>query len=236
MLRQQPLKGSTQGKSEQQQGFLNQASYLGSLDNDNPYLGKALLPLSQSDINNILSMLSVSSDNIQEDAPDKIFQADKKSLQERLFAFFDLVQIHLLQTPSNGWNLPESLLPENAEFSAGVVMSGDRVLRVIIPNRPEELASLQKIYSIEGYKFQTANLDIHDKQLSLRFPDGGERALTPAVHITLAGAIDIPVQLKPESIPFAKNTSDILFSTKFKLQNTEIEGVIPFGNLKIVKS
>lgn len=91
------------------QSFLSQATYLGSLDNDNPGILKAVQPFTEADISNLLYNLSVDSDNTQEDSPSSANLVNRQSLQQRLKTFFNYIQITQLKTPLNGWTIPGHL-------------------------------------------------------------------------------------------------------------------------------
>ncbi len=91
------------------QSLLNQSTYLASLDNENPALLKAALPLTEADINNLLFSLSVASDNHQEDHPVSADPVTKQILSQRLKTFFDYAKITQLKTPSGGWTIPSYL-------------------------------------------------------------------------------------------------------------------------------
>lgn len=98
------------------QAFLNQSTYLGSLDNENPAVLKAILPLSDADVNNILYNLTLQADTSQEDSPQSANLVDSKLLKQRLNNFFDYVKITQLKTPAHGWTVPGTLLKDPSKI------------------------------------------------------------------------------------------------------------------------
>lgn len=91
------------------QSLLSQAVYLGSFDNENSGILKALKPITPQDIDNLLHSLSISSENTQEDQPSSADLVNQQALSQRLKTFFTYVNIQQLKTPPNGWMIPKHL-------------------------------------------------------------------------------------------------------------------------------
>lgn len=130
------------------QAFLNQTAFLGSFDNDNHSLLKAILPISNDDISNLLYSLSIDSDNIQEDKPTSAEPIAQGLLKDRLKGFFDYVKITQLKTPSTGWTIPKNIL-ENSSLPKR--LNGDVIL-----NSALEATSLSKIRNIHKIVFDVS--------------------------------------------------------------------------------
>ena len=122
--------------------ILQQTSYLGSFDQNNPSLSKALIPLSLSDLNNLYSMIGIAANNTQENDSDSVQPASQDEVQSQLRSFFDFVQIKELKTPfSLFWTLSKNLWPENAIFKAILLEKKEKRLRYILPKEIKALSS-----------------------------------------------------------------------------------------------
>ncbi|MBS4165593.1 Uncharacterized protein NEOC65_000655 [Neochlamydia sp. AcF65] len=145
------------------QAFLSQATYLGSLDNENLAILKATLPISDADINNLLYTLSIASENIQEDHPASADSVNQQLLRERLKTFFKYTEVNWLKTPPAGWALP-TVLQKNAllpkQLPGGFQM---RALPI--------LESLDRILYLQKILFDVS-FEMEGHQVSGRIPMG----------------------------------------------------------------
>lgn len=96
-------------KPQLTQSFLSQSTYLGSLDNENENILKAIQPISEADLNNLFYSLSVNSENSQEETPLSAELVQQELLKERVLNFFNYVKILQLKVPSSGWTIPAAL-------------------------------------------------------------------------------------------------------------------------------
>lgn len=108
-LRLRLLRLTNEAKPQLTQAFISQTVLLGSLDNENPGLLKAKIPLTAGDAGNLLQVLSRNTENDQEDQPGSIVALSKAELSKRLKAYFENINISSLKTPAYGWTVPGAL-------------------------------------------------------------------------------------------------------------------------------
>src|SRR5262249_12979835 len=68
------------------QSFLNQAIYLGSFEENNPFYKKTLIPLTKADLKNIKFLLSLNNEE-KSDQPESFKKLHPEGLQKRLELF-----------------------------------------------------------------------------------------------------------------------------------------------------
>ncbi len=212
------------GEPNQTQAFLNQAAYLGSLDPENPNLSQSILKVSPADLNNILDMISVASDN--QDNPDTVLTLKAPEVREQLKSFFDAVTVHQLKTPAVGWNIPRTILPKEGSVSAILLKQGNRIVKVVIPQYARSASQLAS--------------DHHGESIVLQFKDGKPlyKDLELPKWVTVETLSDIPMNARVElgSIEKALNANDVIFDVKFSLQGLAFAGKVPYRFLLISKA
>lgn len=212
------------GEPNQTQAFLNQAAYLGSLDPENPTLAATILKVSNADLNNILDMISVASDN--QDNPETVLTLKAPEVREQLKAFYDAVTVHELKTPAVGWNIPRTILPKEGTLSALLVKQGNRWIKVIIPQNARDVTKLASAY--------------HAEQITLTFKEGkpflGDQELPKWATVEMLNDIPMTATVDLTSIDRALNANDVVFDVKFSLQSLPFEGKVPYRFLLISKA
>jgi len=229
-------KRSKRPSKDQQQGFLSQASYVGSMDPINPWLSKAVVSVTVSDLSNLLANLSYQTNSNQEDNPDKLQLADKSVVQDRLRAFFDHVEVEKLKTPDSGWRLPRTILPKEALWDVAIVKRGNLIQQFLIPMKSERLMALFTPLQAQGFTVFPGKLKFSNDQISVILPDGSESPLPQAAQLFLEGGIVIPAQLEKSSLATATEASTLKFHTQFSVQGVELSGEIPYGTLRIAQA
>lgn len=139
------------------QSFLSQGAYFGSLDEENSAILKALLPLTEADINNLLYNLSIDSGKSQEDSPDSADLVNQKTLRERLKTFFKYITITQLKTPGNGWTIPGHVINNT---SPPIRLGKD-----VLINASVIMDSLEKVRNIRKIQFDIS-LDYEGRHLT----------------------------------------------------------------------
>lgn len=164
-----PLPGLTQAS-------LSQAGYLGSLDNENPSLLKALLPVHENDINNLMYSLSIDSDNFQEDNPQSAEVVNAQVLRQRLKNFFNYVKVEQLKTPETGWTIPGTLLnsPLPKQLPGGTLIKASLFVD-----------SLDKIRHLRKILFDV-NFDWQGEHIAGRVPLGYLQLANPRLQTSFA--------------------------------------------------
>lgn len=211
-------------------GFLNQATYLGSLDPTNTQLAHTIIAYTASDIGNILKMTTVAADKIQDDVPDRIFKADPETIKERLRTFFSYASIQSLETPSSGVRIPASLLPKATPLHVKAVYKKDKLLRILLPLNKNDLFS-----SDADIVYRPAQIVKNDSSIELAIGDHTER-LESRVPLILAGGAILESEIIPESISNVMDPSHLRFNIHFLFQGHHITGELPLGNMEIVKA
>lgn len=225
-----PLAGNMRDAGANQ-AFLTQGVYLGSFESQNPNLQKTLLPLASSDVKNLLETLSLSSEGIQEEASEELKRVSDKEFQNRLKVLFENISIMKLKTPASGWLLPRSLLPESGTFQVSIVMKGDEIERVMIP---QEVAQLEKEY------LELKRLGFNVKKGKLQFPgplvtmDGVSKPLNNTkVPLIVPGGVTFEAKLIQDSLKSLRSQRDLQFDLSMVLQKTTMSGKTRLGQLEI---
>jgi lipoprotein-releasing system permease protein len=145
------------------QSFLNQTTYLGSLDHENSGVLKAILPFKEADIQNLLFSLSLDANNSQEDHPEAAELVDQQVLRQRLETFFRYIKIMQLKTPSYGWTIPGRILSDSKP--------PERLGSNVLMDASIFMESLNTAQTIRKIQFDIS-FDHEGKQLSGRVPLG----------------------------------------------------------------
>lgn len=215
------------------QSFLSQSAYVGSFDSANSALQKALLPITPADIDNLLRNITLSSDNIQEDAPDAIHRVDREKAHGRINTAMGFIQIDRLRTPLHGWALPNELLPDNCSFSACLINNGLDSKKVIIPRDSASVdrlvTELEAEYYVEVYPI---TLTVRDGHLKYQI-HGEEKELPNNTHLVIEGGKSFSATLNSDSIGRAKEASDLAFAIDFPIQGNHLIGSTPLGDLEV---
>lgn len=220
---------------QQNQAFLSQVTYLGSFDPDNPSLPRSISTVTMDDLNNILKMLSVTSDNIQEDRPEALYQMDSPSMQRQLSRFFQSTSVQALKTPSEGWQIPKQLLPESVQWRGALVSNAEgKQLYVLIPTQAQQVDHLEKNEVRDGYFVQPVDVAIQNGKITLTTDE--PLLQQHQLPLVIPGNILIPASLLETSIEKAKRAQDVRFAIAMPVQGTTIQGIVNYGRLTIGKA
>lgn len=110
-------------KSWSSQTFLTQLSYLASFSDNNTRMNKSSIAPTGEDLSNFLTLLSLSTDSVQEDNPDLSSPLSQDILHKRLKDFFHFIKITHLQTPDRGWMIPKDLTAQQG-LSSSIFLEG----------------------------------------------------------------------------------------------------------------
>lgn len=209
------------------QSFLNQTTYLGSLDTQNKTLAHTMLPLSMEDLNNTLKILTLAPDNIKNDSSEYFEYLRKTIAQKKLHTFFDTVKVSELKTSKMGWRLPRGILPEDANWDVLVVEKGGLISSLIIPQSSNSMPDVSNSFP--------GKLQIINKELILK---KGDQEITLPFHtpLIIPEGIHFHAKLVEESLEQAKQAANVRFFIQFDLQGTTISGETSFRNLEIAKA
>ena len=186
-------------------------------------------------------MLSLSSGNIQEDAPDHIVSFEHQIFQHRLRSFIEYVDVLQLKTPVGGWVLPKSVLNslnEDRSFDVIAIYSENKMSRIFIPQHVKEIIPLQNEIQEGGFTTKIGKLAIpsaenSNRTMTLKIDGEPIQNLSGRIPLIIPGNIVFHAELSQNSIPAATQGSDLRFSITLNIQETELKGKVPLGRLEI---
>lgn len=225
------------GPPGQTQQFMEQASYVGSFDADSKAIASALAPISADDYNNLLHMQAVSSDNVQEEAPDAVHRLESAPLRERLQAYFSAITVSELRTPPQGWRLPNALWPTDGQFAGLGVLRNGNIVRVILPTTKESAAQLARQLLDHNILTAPVELFFNQRELTVKRGDQAEEATVSAQPpLYLAGNSTLTATLIEPSLAQAAKPADIRFHVSVKVQGTTLQGNVSLGTLEVAQA
>lgn len=213
------------------QGFLNQSTYLGSLDPTNPMMARAIIPYSAADIGNILKMSTVAADRIQDDVPDRVFKADPENIKERLRTFFSYASIKALKAPPAGTRFPHAILPNSVPLTVAAAYRQDTLVKVVLPINKRDI-----IDPGSDLVYKTATLTKNGSQMELHVQGQSAEVLPERTPIFLAGGTVLEAEIIPDSISAVMDPSHLRFHIHFLLQGHHVAGDMAMGNLEVAKA
>lgn len=213
------------------QGFLNQSTYLGSLDDTNPLLYKAVIPYTAADIGNILKMSTVAADQISDESPDRVFKAAPETIKERLHTFFNYASIQQLRTPAAGTRLPTLLLPNATPLKVKAAFRGDRLVKVLVPATKNSKWDLD-----EHLSYKDGLLTKNNTQIELSIEGESAEILPLRFPLFLEPNTLLDAEVVPESIASVIDPSHVRFNVHFLLQGHHAAGNITLGNMEVAKA
>ena len=126
--------GYTSPNSLSIESVLSYPTFLGHFAGVDAHLSRTLMPIQNDDINNVLYQLGTNKNPNQ--------------VQE----FWKQVGFSQLKTPPSGWLIPPSWMPNHAQWTVAMVMQGDQPVRIIVPQKAEEIYSLKELLESQGKK------------------------------------------------------------------------------------
>lgn len=214
------------------QSVLSYPAYLGNFETGNSQLGKTILPLEKQDLNNLLSLIGIANHEPLEESVDDKEAFSPDILQKRLKNYFNFVTIKELQTRPAGWNIPRALLPSQVQWDVCVILKDQHAVRMIVPQKAEQLITLQKTLEEQGLSVVIGKIIIHDGVVSLILTNQEPQKLSHYT-LTLAGGSSFEAQLDPVSIEGAKHLDDLRFRVEVPIQGVLLEGQAAYRGLEI---
>ncbi len=216
------------GEPNYTQSFLSQVSYISSFDAENQELLATLVPPSAADIAHQLQLLSLSSDNIREEAPSVDRALSPALFQERARRFFEHAKIAKLKTREGGWICPRELLPKQGGMQAELFEDeGGGSHLTLFKERVKERVGLsgqivEVIFDNEG----------------LHCFGGSKEPITlgTGCQIAIDGGVELLASLIPSSIGSAKEPGGVLFETTFELQGIKLAGAASLQGLSVTEA
>ncbi len=215
---------------------LEQSTYLGSFDQNNPALTKALLPLNMQDLSNLYMLTGIAFDPLKEEENDPLKLPLKEEIQERLSTFFKFVQVRELKTPSPFWPMPKNLWPENGTFQSIALQKKERLTAIVIAKETRHIPQLLSEYANQGYHASRAVLEFRQGKPWFKIEGKEVEPLSPRLTIALEGDLPLSASLVESSIEQAARPSLVQFRLSFYLQGIPFHGEVPYGSLQIAKA
>lgn len=204
---------------DSQTGGLSQGAYLASFDGTNPWFQNTLLKVTASDVENLLHTFSREAKGER-----SFFIRDMKNI-------LSFVQINQLSTPSNGWKIPLSILPQKASWIAYALQDKEgKTNAIFIPFNASQITQLESD-TVQSAQIKKGVLNIEES--SILFTEGEQTIDASNIPLELPSGLAFPVELIPESVMLARSPSQIKFKTEFDIQGTTINGTIPMKGLSI---
>lgn len=220
-------------KKKLSQGYVSQASFVGSLDAGNPWLFKTVLAPSMNDLSNILHNLAYENDSFENGESLSLSTIDYPQFQKRLKAFFAHTSIDKLKTPETGWQLPFDLLPTKATWDVIAIKRNGKISQLILPPEAKTIPQLLQQKSSGETVFESGILSIDGGNYHLTLSDQEAKTLTSLPRLIIPGGIMIPAALISGTAERSHKPSDLLFHGSLTVQGSPLSGTIRYGTLEI---
>lgn len=206
-----------------QQTYLNQVSYIASLDSENAKLQKLVLPLSKEDFNNLLQAFFVS------DASS--YEEEKKFLSatsDNIALFFKPIEkISFLTT--NRFVLSPSLFPHTGKLKGIALVRADKIFKVIIPSSTKQLQALEKRLAMAGQDVDRVEITFEAQQFHLLDQQGLEAS--PDITLALDEGIPFVGTFIEKSAHHPASIHSLQFSIEGTIQGMPIKGTTRYQGL-----
>lgn len=202
---------------------LEHGSFIGSFETDTPAIGKALIPPTSADYNNLLGMQGVPLDPSQ------------KSKSSQAYApFFDSIAVTSLKTPAQGWRLPINLLPTSEVILSGYALyKEDTINRILLPAEVNDIRDLGEKLKINKWNVKPVKIKVQNGVMEEIVGNQQSKPVGTWVPLNIVGNLNLDAQLIETSIAKAKNFKGIRFEVKGNLQGYALSGSVPLGSLDI---
>lgn len=208
---------------------LSYPAYLGNFESDNSQISRTLIPLRMQDLTNVLNLSGIAA-NKESDEESFLSQP---ILQQHLKDFFEYVHVTKLKTASTGWIIPRSFLPPQAYWAACVIMKGQEIIRIVIPQNAQNTQPLKTTLEEQGFSVVSSHLKLENLQLMIELQDGNLIPVPPRLPIVLEGGVELSAQLDTTSIDKARKVQDIRFFIDTVIQHSPISGKVPYRQLEL---
>lgn len=208
-----------------QQTYLNQVSYVASLDSENAKLQRLVLPLSKGDFNNLLNTFFFSEASSFEE--EKTFL---NALPQNVAHFFKPIEKISFQTTGQ-FVLPSSLFPANGKLKGiGLVRSG-KIYKVVLPQSARQLAALESHLADKGYDVDRVEVAFDASRLIISDSRGFAAANDLVISVNEGAHFD--GTLIEESLKNAESIQSLQFYLQGSIQDLPIKGPVAYRGLEI---
>lgn len=218
---------------EASQTYLTQASYVAAYDPANVHLHKLLLPLTTTDLGNLLTSLDRSSSVADDEGVLLDIGVDAVTLRQKLVPFFSNVSITALKTAPNGFIVPPSLYPKEGSWEGyGIVQKG-KIRQVYIPAALGQ-KNVQELLTLGGYEIVPGRIDF--KGDTSTFIPATEGEIAKRLDFVLEGDLPIQAKLLPASVESASSLASIQFEVQTTVQGIPLAGVVAYRDLELAEA
>jgi len=232
LIRDIPQVGSSAHGYEHHQSFLTQNAYLGSIDPNNPKFNKTLTALNGRDVQNLLNMASVSSENMHEDSPDSIIRLSEERSAEKLRQILGTVEIKTVRTPLTGWQVPKSIFNDSCNLKACLVRTRKRVERLVLPQSEQSLEALKQALLVSDN--DVAIVDLKNESNRLYVQENEEQfALPDDVPVILEGGVGFKAAPLEDSVNLAARADQLQLLASIPIQNRLFDAIVSLEGLEL---
>lgn len=201
--------------------FLTQVSYLASFPSSNPSLKDLLIPPSKEDINHLLYLAGHELNEYKAEQEPLVQPSSSHSFQSQILSILDNVEIQSLETTFPLWTIPQSLLPNQAEFKALCVKKGNDIIRISLLD-----PSLKS--PLNGQNQERGVLHIQNNQISF-VSSSGAIDLSPSIPITNG----YPLVFKLKGQPQVESNQSLIVDVETTIQGHILKGLIQWHGLQV---
>lgn len=216
LMRLQLLRPGSEMRSEENQGYLTQVSYLASVPDQCPGLPSLLLPPTEKDLNHLLYLAAHSTEFSRQDAPALTHKTSQETARERISQLLSNVKVHQLKPRFAFWQLSPSLLSDKRPLVGIAQIRNGKLSRIDIPADREKAAGSE--HSVKIWK-DAGSLFIEDKQ-------GRKQQLSLHTPLLVDGQVRFDVIKTSQTDP-------LVFFVNGALQGTPLQGDITLQGFEI---
>ncbi len=212
---------------------LSYPAYLGNFESENGPMVHTLLPVEGKDIHNLFRLLGTAT-SIEDHPPEKTTKYSSEIFREQLNHFFELIHPRELITPSFGWQIPEHLYPQKANWNGYAASKDGKITHVYISSKRHEEAPFLNWLDDKQETLKPVTLIFSESNpLVIKSKDSAESTQALKTPLILAPNLSIKADLDPDSLHEAHSIYDLKFQVTFPVQNSILTGKISLSSLHI---
>lgn len=216
---------------DDKQSFLTQMTYIASFSEDSPFIHSLLIPPSVDDINHLIYLSSLISDDFTKDTPSNTSQATPSVFQKRMQDLLSYLTIEKMQSKAAHFSLPSNYLQNGSSFQATAFLHEGALSHLTLASnssKPSSSNDLSK-YLLHG---TLKKIDDH-----LYFYPTSSKPCVEVDHLPLylEDPLSFETSVIDSSLASAQNLRSLKVHLKSRLQNQLIHGVSSLNSLEASK-
>ena len=216
---------------DDKQSFLTQMTYIASFSENSPFVHSLLIPPSVDDINHLIYLSSLSSDDPTKDTASNTTAAASSVFQKRMQDLLSYLTLEKTRPKTTHFPLSSSYLENNSSFQATVFLHEGEPSHLTLANNSSKSSSSKDLskYLLHGI---LKKIDNH-----LFFYPNSSRTPLEVDHIPLylEDSLVFDTSIVPSSLTSAQNLRGLKFHLKSSLQNQVIHGISSLNSLEASK-